>query len=492
MENIVDNTDSAMPDPSADQAISLWKLSCENLSLGARQALQPLLAQIHPVALRDDCLVIAVPNSFVKNQIVDRHLDSFLEAIGSCGKTMDLEVLVSDVSEAGATTTDTSPLDRHVVPLSGNASRKTVHVLEQPSSGRAPTLRSPLADTLDPRFTFDDFVIGPSNRFAHAAAMAVAEAPGKAYNPLFIHGGVGLGKTHLLHAIGNYVIQADPTRRAIYVSTETLMTEFVDAIRKSDTTSFKKIYRGCDILLVDDVQFMEGRTGQFHEEFFHTFNALHGAAKQIVITSDRAPRSFHTIEDRLRSRFMSGLLVDVQPPDVETRLAILQKKAEYDRVQVPNDVLELIATRITDNIRELEGALVRLAAYASLDHRPLDLSLAQSVLADFADQNSSRPITPQLIIEHTSQLFGFTQEDICGTNRSRPLVLARQIAMYVCRELTNHSYPSIAKVFGGRDHTTVIHSVDKVTRLMRERRSIYDQVTELIHRIRQDVGADPG
>jgi len=491
VENIVDNIDVTMPDPTEDQAISLWKLSCENLSLGTRQTLEPLLAQIRPVAVQGDCLIIAVPNSFVKNQIIDRHLPSFLEAIRSGGKAMDLAVLVSDLPDAGTRQGAPSPVDPPRGSLSHNEPDEPVRAANHPSPGRAPMLRSPLTDTLDPRFTFEDFVIGPSNRFAHAAAMAVAEAPGKAYNPLFIHGGVGLGKTHLLHAIGNYVTQADPTRRAIYVSTETLMTEFVDAIRKSDTTSFKKIYRGCDILLVDDVQFMEGRTGQFHEEFFHTFNALHGAAKQIVITSDRAPRSFHTIEDRLRSRFMSGLLVDVQPPDVETRLAILQKKAEYDGVQVPNDVLELIATRITDNIRELEGALVRLAAYASLDHRPLDISLAQAVLADFADQNSSRPITPQLIIEHTSQMFGFSQEDICGTNRSRPLVLARQIAMYVCRELTNHSYPSIAKVFGGRDHTTVIHSVDKVTRLMRERRSIYDQVTELIHRIRQDVGAPP-
>lgn len=487
MENIVDNSDFTRPDPTAEQALSLWKVSCENLPGDARLSLEPLLAQIHPVALRENCLVIAVPNSFVKNQIAERHLTSFLQAIRSCGKPLDLEILISDLPEHATIQSDVPSPSRSTVTLPTQGS----HLIGTTSNGGGLSVRSPLADTLDPRFTFEDFVIGPSNRFAHAAAMAVAEAPGKAYNPLFIHGGVGLGKTHLLHAIGNYVIQADPTRRAIYVSTETLMTEFVDAIRKSDTTSFKKIYRGCDILLVDDVQFMEGRTGQFHEEFFHTFNALHGAAKQIVITSDRAPRSFHTIEDRLRSRFMSGLLVDVQPPDVETRLAILQKKAEYDRVQVPNEVLELIATRITDNIRELEGALVRLAAYASLDHRPLDIALAQSVLADFADQNSSRPITPQLIIDHTSQMFGFSQEDICGTNRSRPLVLARQIAMYVCRELTNHSYPSIAKVFGGRDHTTVIHSVDKVTRLMRERRSIYDQVTELIHRIRQDVGDSP-
>jgi chromosomal replication initiator protein len=336
---------------------------------------------------------------------------------------------------------------------------------------------------LDLRYTFDVFVTGASNRFAHAAALSVAETPAKSYNPLFIHGNAGLGKTHLLHAIGNYVRENFPTRHVRYVSTETFMNEFVDAIRTNTTTSFKRRYRECDVLLVDDIQFMENKEG-LQEEFFHTFNSLYGASKQIVITSDRPPRSIATLEDRLRSRFLSGLVTDVQPPELETRLAILREKAEGEQASMPDEVLEFIATNVTDNIRELEGALIRVAAFASLNDQQVDLELAQRVLADIVNTREPRRITPRLILESTATTFGFSVEELCGTSRRRPLVTARQIGMYVFRELTDFSYPAIAREFGGRDHTTVIHAVEKVSALMKERRQIYDQVTELLHLIR--------
>jgi len=347
---------------------------------------------------------------------------------------------------------------------------------------RAPDTRGE-PSRLDPRYTFDAFVIGSSNRFAHAAALSVAETPAGSYNPLFVHGGAGLGKTHLLHAIGNYVQENFVGRHVRYVSTETFMNDFVDAIRTSSTTAFKRRYRECDVLLIDDVQFMEGKEA-LQEEFFHTFNHLYGAAKQIVLTSDRPPRSIATLEDRLRSRFMSGLITDVQPPELETRLAILQKKAERELVPVPDDVLEFIATNVKDNIRELEGALIRVSAYGSLNRQPVTRELAEHVLADLLSASQPRRITPQVILETTAETFGFSVEDLCGPSRRRPLVIARQISMYVFRELTDFSYPAIAREFGGRDHSTVIHAVEKIGELMKERRQIYDQVTELILRIK--------
>src|SRR5205807_5451787 len=336
---------------------------------------------------------------------------------------------------------------------------------------------------LDLRYTFDVFVTGASNRFAHAAALSVAETPAKSYNPLFIHGNAGLGKTHLLHAIGNYVRENFPTRHVRYVSTETFMNEFVDAIRTNATTAFKRRYRECDVLLIDDIQFMENKEG-LQEEFFHTFNSLYGASKQIVITSDRPPKSIATLEDRLRSRFLSGLITDVQPPELETRLAILRKKAEGERAYVPDEVLELIATHVKDNIRELEGALIRVSAFASLNRQPLTRELAEGVLSDLMAADQPRQITPKVILDATAETFGFTIDELCGTSRRRPLVTARQIGMYVFRELTDFSYPAIAREFGGRDHTTVIHAVEKIGALMKERRQIYDQVTELLHLIR--------
>ena len=337
--------------------------------------------------------------------------------------------------------------------------------------------------TLNPRYTFENFVIGASNRFAHAAALSVAETPAKSYNPLFIHGRAGLGKTHLLHAIGQYVITNFPGRRVRYVSTETFMNEFVDAIRTNTTTAFKRRYRECDVLLVDDIQFLENKEG-LQEEFFHTFNSLYGASKQIVISSDRHAKALTTLEDRLRSRFLSGLITDVQPPELETRLAILRKKAEWERNPVPDDVLEFIATNIKDNIRELEGAYIRVSAFASLNRQAITHDLAELVLQDLVSEQAPRQITPDVILNATSAQFGFSIDELCGPSRRRPLVTARQISMYVFREMTDFSYPAIAREFGGRDHTTVIHAVEKITALMKERRQIYDQVTELIHTIK--------
>jgi chromosomal replication initiator protein len=336
---------------------------------------------------------------------------------------------------------------------------------------------------LNDRYTFENFVIGASNRFAHAAAQRVAESPARSYNPLFIHGDSGLGKTHLLHAIGHYVRENFPILHIRYVSTETFMNEFVDAIRTNSGTAFKRRYREADLLLVDDIQFMENKEG-LQEEFFHTFNSLYEASKQIVISSDRPPKSIATLEDRLRSRFEMGLITDVQPPELETRLAILRKKAEGERAFVPDEVLELIATHVKDNIRELEGALIRVSAFASLNRQPLTRELAEGVLSDLMAADQPRQITPKVILDATAETFGFTIDELCGTSRRRPLVTARQIGMYVFRELTDFSYPAIAREFGGRDHTTVIHAVEKITGLMKERRQIFDQVTALIHLIK--------
>ena len=355
-------------------------------------------------------------------------------------------------------------------------------VPDTPRSGRgsAGPLDSPV---LDPRYTFDTFVIASSNRFAHAAAQSVAESPARSYNPLFIYGDAGLGKTHLLHAIGNYVLENFTGRHVRYVTTETYMNEFVDAIRTNTTTAFKRRYRECDVLLIDDVQFME-RKESLQEEFFHTFNSLYGASKQIVLTSDRPPKSIATLEDRLRSRFLSGLITEVQPPELETRLAILQTKAEHEQVDVPDEVLEFIATHVKDNIRELEGALIRVTAFASLNRQPMSRELAEVVLSDIVSADQPRRITPQVILDATSETFGFSVEELCGPNRRRPLVTARQVSMYVFRELTDFSYPAIGREFGGRDHSTVMHAVEKIANLMKERHQIYNQVTDLIVRIK--------
>lgn len=338
---------------------------------------------------------------------------------------------------------------------------------------------------LNPRYLFDTFVIGASNRFAHAAAVAVAEAPAKAYNPLFIYGESGLGKTHLLHAIGHYARSLYPGTRVRYVSSEEFTNEFINSIRDGKGDTFRKRYRDVDILLVDDIQFLASKEST-QEEFFHTFNTLHNANKQIVLSSDRPPRQLVTLEDRLRNRFEWGLTTDVQPPELETRIAILRKKAVQEQLNAPPEVLEFIASRISRNIRELEGALIRVTAFASLNRQPVDLGLTEIVLKDLipGGEDSAPEITAGAIMAATADYFGLTVEDLCGSSRSRVLVTARQIAMYLCRELTDLSLPKIGAQFGNRDHTTVMHADRKIRALMAERRSIYNQVTELTNRIK--------
>ena len=336
---------------------------------------------------------------------------------------------------------------------------------------------------LNPKYSFDDFVIGSSNRFAHAAATAVAEAPAKSYNPLFIYGGAGLGKTHLLHAIGHYVRNLYPRLTVRYLTTEQFTNEFINAIRDDRITSFQRTYRRADILLVDDIQFLEQKE-RTQEEFFHTFNALHNAEKQIVISSDRPPKQIAHLEDRLRSRFEWGLMTDVQPPDLETRIAILRKKSESDTLRVEPEVLELIASRVQSNIRELEGALIRVAAFSSLQRAPADTAMAEAVLKDLFPDGRDREVSVQLIMEEVADHFSLTVEDLCSPSRSRQLVTARQLAMYLTRELTELSLPRIGKAFGGRDHTTVMHATKKIAVLMQERRPIYDQVQELTNRVK--------
>ena len=411
-----------------------------------------------------DVMVLVVPSSVVRERIESRYLPLVRDALTEAG-TGHLQIVVE------ARTEPAEPEPDELFPPVGHAPR-------QPEPQR-------LLDGLNPNYVFESFVKGASNQFALAAAQRVAEVPARSYNPLFIYGAAGLGKTHLLHAIGHYVHQNYAHYQVRYVSTETFLNEYVDAIRTNSTTAFKRRYRDADVLLVDDIQFMEGKEG-LQEEFFHTFNALHGANKQIVISSDRMPDAIPTLEDRLRGRFRWGLITDIQPPDLETRLAILRNKAERDATPIPSEVLEFIATNIVNNIRELEGALIRVSAFASLNRVPITVELATKLLADLLASPAHKTLTPAYMLEKTSVFFGFSVEALKGKSRQRPLVQARQIGMYVFRELTDLSYPAIAREFGGRDHTTVIHAVDKVQRLMSERHLVYDQVTELITRIKSN------
>ncbi|MGA8115109.1 MAG: chromosomal replication initiator protein DnaA [Actinocatenispora sp.] len=344
--------------------------------------------------------------------------------------------------------------------------------------------RTEAVGRLNPKYTFETFVIGSSNRFAHAAAIAVAESPAKAYNPLFIYGGSGLGKTHLLHAIGHYAASLGNARSVRYVSTEEFTNDFINSLRDDKTQAFQRRYRDADILLIDDIQFLETRE-RTQEEFFHTFNTLHNASKQIVITSDRSPKQLSTLEDRLRTRFEWGLLADIQPPDLETRIAILQKKAAHERLYAPPDVLEFIASRISNSIRELEGALIRVTAFASLNRAAVDLGLAEEVLRDLIPDGAGPEINSEQIMHLTADYFGVSIDDLRGHSRSRVLVNARQVAMYLCRELTDLSLPRIGQAFGGRDHTTVMHADRKIRRQMAERRTLYNQIAELTNRIKQ-------
>jgi len=386
-------------------------------------------------------------------------------------------------------------LSLHSGPANGSAAGRPGNGGGPPAVNGMPPVRHPGGPAgqprpgltrLNPKYTFETFVIGSSNRFAHAAAVAVAEAPAKAYNPLFIYGDSGLGKTHLLHAIGHYAQSLYQGLKVRYVSSEEFTNDFINMIRDGKQEGFRRRYRDVDVLLVDDIQFLENKEGT-QEEFFHTFNTLHNASKQIVISSDRAPRRLVTLEDRLRSRFEGGLQTDVQPPELETRIAILRKKADQDRLNAPAEALEYIASRISTNIRELEGALIRVTAFASLNRQSVDLQLAEFVLKDLIVETHGPEINAATIMGQTASYFGLSIDDLCGSSRSRVLVTARQIAMYLCRELTDMSLPKIGQQFGGRDHTTVMHAERKIRSLMAERRAIYNQVTELTNRIKQQA-----
>ena len=425
------------------------------------------------VALDSDSSMVRVsaPNAHARDRILSRYLPlvrDALEEIGAAHVQFVVEVQVAD-QEAPQEWVAELP------------ERDAVAATEPQSGSSSSRLET---GGMNPRYTFETFVKGASNQFALAAALRVAETPGRSYNPLFIYGSAGLGKTHLLHAIGHYVhnhYQHDVVR---YVTTETFLNEYVDAIRTNTTANFKRRYRDIDVLLIDEIQFMEGKEG-LQEEFFHTFNALHGSNKQVVISSDRMPDAIPTLEERLRGRFKWGLITDIQPPDLETRLAILRNKAERDHSPVPADTLEFIASRITTNIRELEGALIRVTAYASLNHVPISMHMAEGLLGDLLTDSYVKPRTDDEMLNEIAIILGHSVDALRGKSRQRPLVTARQMAMYVFRELTDLSYPAIARLFGGRDHTTVIHAVDKIQRLMKERKQIYDQVTDLVQRLKK-------
>jgi chromosomal replication initiator protein len=416
-----------------------------------------------PVEQDADRLVLAVPNEFTKTWI-EGHFGSLLNAAAAeHDLVLELRVAVSEAvaaarAEAAAEGSDEGAGDE----------------------GPPPGLRG-----LNPRYTFDLFVIGPSNRFAHAAALAVAESPAQAYNPLFIYGSTGLGKTHLLQAVGQYVAQQHRAMSVRYVTTETVLNEFVDALRDKNTAGFKMRYRTYDVLLVDDIQFIEGKD-TLQEEFFHTFNSLYEAGKQIIISSDRQPRELATLEARLKSRFEWGLITDIQPPDLETRIAILRKKVATDRIDVADtDVLTFIADRVTSNIRELEGALTRVIAYASLTGRPISASVADEVLKDLFPGGSARAITVEQVQAAVCEWFGVSQADLRGDKRPQSIAYPRHIAMYLCRELTDQSLPKIGAKFGGRDHSTVMHGVRRIGDLIREDRDVFNVVQELTARIKR-------
>jgi chromosomal replication initiator protein len=450
------------------------------------------LKLVQPLVITEGFALLSVPTSFVQNEI-ERHLrEPIITALSrQLGQRVELGVRIaaptSDGPEEGvngfaATPTGAEPdeVDEDSEALASAEESWPAYFANRPQDA---TGSEPTAVNLNRRYTFDTFVIGASNRFAHAAALAIAEAPARAYNPLFIWGQSGLGKTHLLHAAGNYAQRLFPGMRVKYVSTEEFTNDFINSLRDDRKASFKRSYRDTDVLLVDDIQFIEGKEG-IQEEFFHTFNTLHNANKQIVISSDRPPKQLATLEDRLRTRFEWGLITDVQPPELETRIAILRKKAQMDRLDVPDDVLELIASSIERNIRELEGALIRVTAFASLNKTPIDKSLAEIVLRDLIADASTKQISAAAIMAATAEYFETTVEELRGPGKTRALAQSRQIAMYLCRELTDLSLPKIGQAFG-RDHTTVMYAEKKIRGEMAERREVFDHVKELTTRIRQ-------
>ncbi|MCO6660381.1 chromosomal replication initiator protein DnaA [Cutibacterium avidum] len=443
------------------------------------------LSNTTPVTMHGSTVMIAVPNEFARERVESKMRHELEELLSDqFHKGIHLAITIDpDLELALGAPEHDDEEEEAPVPPAQFVPKVTVGATE-PSTQPVPSVDHDESTRLNPKYTFDSFVIGASNRFAHAAAVAVAEAPGKSYNPLLVYGGSGLGKTHLLHAIGRYVMSYYDNVKVKYVSTEELTNDFINAIGTNRTREFRRSYRDVDVLLVDDIQFLESKI-QTQEEFFHTFNTLHNAQKQIVMTSDRPPKLLEALEPRLRSRFEWGLLTDIQPPDLETRIAILRRKVAAEKIEVEPDVLEFIASRIQTNIRELEGALIRVTAFASLNQQPVDTSLAEVVLKDLIPEGRETPVTPERIIAETASYFDISTDDLLGTSRAQTLVTARQIAMYLCRELTDLSLPKIGAEFGGKDHTTVMHADRKIRALMGEQRQIFNQVSEITNRIKQ-------
>ncbi|MFF2388601.1 chromosomal replication initiator protein DnaA [Agromyces sp. NPDC058104] len=442
--------------------------------------LQGFLNLVEPKGIAAGTFYLEVPNDFTASMLNQRMRVSLLSAMSAVeapSPVTSFYVVVNPELEETVRAAETQPgYGTEPDPVELPASPQSVFENTSPVSSR---------DTrLNPKYAFESFVIGQSNRFAHAAAVAVAEAPAKAYNPLFIYGDSGLGKTHLLHAIGHYAMSLYPGIRVRYVSSEEFTNDFINSIANNRGSLFQQRYRNIDILLIDDIQFLQGKA-ETQEAFFHTFNTLHDHNKQVVITSDVPPKHLTGFEDRMRSRFEWGLITDVQAPDLETRIAILRKKAQSERLQVPDDILEYMASKVSSNIRELEGTLIRVTAFASLNRTPVDMPLVQTVLKDLITDDSDNVVAPVDIITATADYFKLTVDDLYGSSRSQAVATARQIAMYLCRELTNLSLPKIGQLFGNRDHTTVMYANKKISELMKERRSIYNQVTELTARIKQ-------
>lgn len=452
-------------DPASAQLAEAW----DHVRKNSDPSTLAWLQGTRPIAIHDSLVILAVANEFTRGRvesrlrpIIETQLTEFFSRPVRLAITVDASLAEEEAAE--------EEFDSFVAepdPLPAKAAQRS-------------------GDRLNPKYSFETFVIGNSNRFAHAAAVAVAEAPGKAYNPLMIYGDSGLGKTHLLHAVGHYIRNYYDRVRVKYVSTEELTNDFINAVSANRTAEFRRQYREVDVLLVDDIQFLEGKI-QTQEEFFHTFNTLHTAQKQIVLTSDRPPKALEALEPRLRSRFEWGLMTDIQPPDLETRIAILRKKAVAERLTAGPDVLEFIASKIQTNIRELEGALIRVTAFASLNRQEVDLSLAEIVLRDLIPDGGETQISSSAIMAHVADYFSVTVDELCGQSRTHVLVTARQIAMYLCREMTDLSLPKIGQLFGGRDHTTVMHADRKIRHLIRERRSVFNQITEITNRIRQSA-----
>jgi chromosomal replication initiator protein len=495
-----------LPAPEAEQGDAVagaldavWPSVVTRVSSGAAPQDRGVLQVARPLGLFQDTALVAAPNEYTRMQLDQRFRDPLAQALSrELNRPVQVAVVVDAAAAESAEAARTEPPALAVVridtgaggfgPAETEPASDDAPSAAPPGTGRSggPALRPSETARLNPKYQFETFVIGSSNRFAHAAAVAVAEAPAKAYNPLFIYGDSGLGKTHLLHAIGHYARNLFSHLRVRYVSSEEFTNDFINSIRDDKAQAFQRRYRDNDILLVDDIQFLENKE-RTQEEFFHTFNTLHNSSKQIVISSDRPPKQLSTLEDRLLNRFEWGLITDITPPELETRIAILRKKAAQERLEVPPEVLEYIASNIDRNIRELEGALIRVRAFASLNRSAIDVPLAEMVLRDLIPSGGASQITASAIMGATAAYFSVTIEDLCGSSRNRMLVNARQIAMYLCRELTDLSLPKIGQAFGGRDHTTVMHADRKIRSLMAERRSIYNQVTELTNRIKNQV-----